>query len=62
MIFHSLMRRYVGMDIQMDWFGETKSNQARVKEIDDLATLSLDLGNLEPELNWLVTKKAKHGF
>ena len=60
--FHSLMRRYVGMDIQMDWFGETKSNQARVKEIDDLATLSLDLGNLEPELNWLVTKKAKHGF
>ena len=60
--FHSLMRRYVGMDIQMDWFGETKNNQARVKEIDDLATLSLDPDNLEPELNWLVTKKAKHGF
>lgn len=60
--FHSLMKRYVGMDIQMDWLGETKSNQARVKEIDDLTTLSLDLSNLEPELNWLVTKKAKYGY
>ena len=61
--FHSLMKRYVGMDIMVDLGKYTKNRgELRKKEIDKLATRSLDLGNLKPELKWLVTGEAKYGL
>jgi len=61
--FHSLMRRYVGMDIFLDRGLGTKSRDGvRRKEIDELASKSLDPQNLGPELEWLVTDRAKYGF
>ncbi|MCH7560220.1 MAG: hypothetical protein IIC67_02435 [Thaumarchaeota archaeon] len=61
--FHSLMKRYVGMDLRVDWLLQTKDHDnVREKEIDSLATKAVDAKNLEPELQWLVTNKAKHGY
>lgn len=59
--FHSLMRRYVGMDILIDYEAEDNTDPRR-DEIDGLVAKALDPGNLKPELYWLVTDEAKYGF
>ena len=60
---HSLMKRYVGMDIMLDWAKDTKNHSdLRKKELDSLVSMSLDLNSLKPELKWLVTNEAKYGY
>lgn len=61
--FHSMMKRYVGMDVVVDFKrGITNENDVRKKEIDNLTSISLNPEILEPELKWLVTNQAKNGF
>jgi len=61
--FHSLMKRYVGMDSKIDWHTGTKSfDEIRKKEIEDLAKQSLNVDLLKSELKWLVTTNAKNGY
>ncbi len=60
--FHSMMRRYVGMHASVDWGSKKGPDDVRKKEIDELTTKSLDPKNIEPELEWLVTDKAKYGL
>ena len=61
--YSSRMKRYVGMDIFTDVI---KSNGAKTNPRDDvleeLADMSADIGTLGPELSWLVTNKARHGY
>jgi len=62
--FHSLMKRYVRMDIFEDRFDE-KGNQIdqaqpRIEDLAQQAVENQDL--LRPELNWLVTAEAQNGY
>lgn len=62
--FHSLMERYVRMDIFEDRFDE-KGNQIdqaqpRIEDLAQQAVENQDL--LRPELNWLVTTEAQNGY
>lgn len=62
--FHSLMERYVGMDLfedRIDEEGElTDRVEAQVAKLAAQAVHNPEL--LEPELRWLVTDAAKNGF
>lgn len=61
--FHSLMQRYVAMDLQEDKFDEgqhTDKAQSKVEALADDAIANPDL--LKPELTWLVTDDAKNGY
>ena len=60
--FHSMMRRYVGMDIMLDWRGKPGGQEPRKGEVADLAGRASDPAVLGPELDWLVTDRAKHGY
>lgn len=62
--FHSLMRRYVGMDVFEDKFDENgKQVDQAQPEIEKLAEQSINNNELlKQELNWLVTTKAENGF
>lgn len=61
--FHSLMERYVGMDMLLDIFvKDGKIEDMRKKEIDNLAEQALNPDLLIPELKWLVTSDAKNGY
>lgn len=61
--YSSRMRRYVGMDIITDM---RKSNGAKTNPrdgmLEELADMSADISTLRPELSWLVTNKARHGY
>ena len=65
--YHSLLRRHVGMYLQTDWATGTKDVKRddgsgdNPKLIESLAMQSLDDGVLCPELEWLVTTRAKNG-
>lgn len=61
--YHSMMRRYVGMNVMLDWRHEAEDNEEpRKAEIDELVAESLDPKKLKPELGWLVTNEAKYGY
>ena len=59
--FHSLMKRYVGMEIMADL---TRHNEGqddpREREIERLAKLSTNQDKLKPELNWLLAAKTRY--
>lgn len=57
--YGALLRRYVAMNIQSNHLTE---NETRQKAITTLARQSLDMEILGPELDWLVTNKAVHGY
>jgi hypothetical protein len=61
--FHSLMQRYVGMDLPEDEILEHKDGVNRVQpHLETLAKQSIDNPILlESELPWLVTPEAKNG-
>ena len=61
--FHSLMQRYVGMDLPEDEILEHKDGVNRVQpHLETLAKQSIDNPILlETELPWLVTPEAKNG-
>ena len=62
--FHSMMKRYVGMDLSEDEFDEEGNyvDQAQ-PQIEDLAKRALDDVNLlQSELDWLVTTEAQKGY
>ncbi|RNJ75642.1 MAG: hypothetical protein EB828_04580 [Nitrosopumilus sp. D6] len=59
--FHSLMRRYVGMDILINYSTGDNVDPRKI-EIDGLVARALDPKNLKPELDWLVTDEAKYGY
>lgn len=58
--YHSLMKRYVGMDITVDLAKENRYEE-RTAKIQELAKESMDISKLEPELGWLVTFDANYG-
>ena len=62
--FHSMMRRYVGMDLLEDKFDENRNYvdqaQPRIEELAQQAVNTPFL--LQSELDWLVTKEAKKGY
>ena len=61
--YHSRMKRFVGMDIKVDWSLETINHKdIRKKDIEKLVSESLDPEILKPELEWLNTFKAKNGY
>ena len=61
--FHSLMQRYVGMDLPEDLLDEDENPidqaQPRIKELAQQAVVNHHL--LQPELHWLVTTEAPNG-
>ena len=61
--FHSLMQRYVGMDLVEDLLVEGRDGVDKIKPyLEKLAKQSIDNpGLLESELSWLVTTEAKNG-
>ena len=61
--YSSRMRRYVGMDIFTDMINSNgaKTNP-RDAVLEELADMSADIDTLRPELSWLVTNKARHGY
>ncbi len=62
--FHSLMERYVAMDLLEDRIDEDgKSTDRAGSQLDKLAALALQQPELlDRELSWLVTDHAKNGF
>ena len=62
--FHSMMKRYVGMDLLEDEFDEDGNHVDRAQpRIEELAKRALDNVNLlQPELDWLVTTEAQKGY
>ena len=62
--FHSMMQRYVGMDLLEDKFDENRNYvdqaQPRIEELAQQAVNTPLL--LQSELDWLVTKEAKKGY
>ena len=62
--FHSLMQRYVGMDLFEDQFDEERNYSDQVQpEIEKLAQQAVDTPSLlQPELGWLVTMEAQRGY
>src|SRR5262249_37448790 len=61
--FHSMMQRYVAMDLLEDKFDEGQhidKAQPKVEALADDAIANPEL--LKPELTWLVTDDAKNGF
>jgi hypothetical protein len=61
--FHSMMQRYVAMDLLEDKFDEgehTDKAQPKIEALADDAIATPEL--LKPELTWLVTDDAKNGF
>ena len=62
--FHSLLERYVGMQIMLDKFNELGKydETANKKEIEKLADIALDVEKLKPELSWLMSEKAKNAY
>ena len=62
--FHSMMQRYVGMDLLEDEFDEdgNHANQAQPR-IEKLAQQAVDTPSLlQSELHWLVTSEAQNGY
>lgn len=61
--FHSLMQRYVGMDLVEDLLVEGRDGVDKIKpHLEKLAMQSIDNPVLlESELSWLVTTEAKNG-
>ena len=61
--FHSLMQRYVGMNLDIDYFGENRSYlKQRHPQIQALAQQAVETPNLlESELPWLITTEAENG-
>ena len=62
--FHSLMQRYVGMNLLEDEFDENRNhvNQAQ-PQIEKLAQQAVDTPSLlQAELHWLVTAEAQNGY
>jgi hypothetical protein len=62
--FHSMMQRYVAMDLLEDKFDDegqhTDKAQPRIEALAEEAIASPDL--LKPELTWLTTDDAKNGY
>ena len=62
--FHSMMQRYVGMDLLEDQFDEDRNpvDQAQ-PQIEELAQQAVDTPSLlQSELHWLVTTEAHNGY
>lgn len=61
--FHSLMQRYVGMDLVEDQIEKSKDGVDLIRpHLETLAQQSVEDPNLlESELSWLVTTEAKNG-
>ena len=62
--FHSMMQRYVGMDLLEDKFDEERNHVDQAKPwIEKLAQQAVDTPSLlQSELDWLVTTEAKKGY
>jgi hypothetical protein len=62
--FHSMMQRYVGMDLLEDKFDENRNQVDQVQlQIEKLAQQVIETPSLlQPELYWLVTTEAKKGY
>ena len=62
--FHSLMQRYVGMDLLEDQLEANKDGKDRVQpNLEKLAQQAFeDPTLLQAELSWLVTTEAKNGY
>ena len=62
--FHSMVQRYVGMDLLEDQFDEDRNpvDQAQ-PQIEELAQQAVDTPSLlQSELHWLVTTEAQKGY
>ena len=59
--YPSLLKRYVGMSITADANGNGYEGGV-LERMRELAGMSLDARRLEPELPWLTTRDAKHGY
>jgi hypothetical protein len=62
--YSSLMKRYVGMDLLEDEFGDRDNRIDLVQpHLEELAQESVDDKNLlQPELTWLATTEAENGY
>ena len=62
--FHSLMQRYVGLDLLEDKFDEDRNHVDQAQPwIEKLAQQAVDTpSRLQSELDWLVTTEAKKGY
>ena len=62
--FHSVMQRYVGMDLPEDQLKKNRDGVDRVQpHLERLAQQVItDPSLLQPELSWLVTTEAKNGY
>ena len=62
--FHSLMQRYVGLDLLEDKFDEDRNHVDQAQPwIEKLAQQAIDTpSRLQSELDWLVTTEAKKGY
>ena len=62
--FHSVMQRYVGMDLLEDKFDEDYNHVDQAQpQIEKLAQQAVDSSSLlQSELYWLVTVEAKNGY
>ena len=62
--FHSMMQRYVGMDLLEDKFDENRNHVDQAQPwIEKLAQQAVDTPSLlQSELYWLVTVEAKNGY
>ena len=62
--FHSLMQRYVGLDLLEDKFDEDRNHMDQAQpRIEKLAQQAVDTPSLlQPELGWLVTMEAQRGY
>lgn len=58
--FHARLKRCVGMPIHINEYTGADSRQARDSEIEKLADEASEQSVLEPELEWLVTDRAKY--
>ncbi|MDA7949616.1 MAG: hypothetical protein MPJ78_19345, partial [Hyphomicrobiaceae bacterium] len=59
--YSAMMHRYVAMDIGVDMGSMSGNMEPRKEYLARLAEESLDPEKLGPELEWLVTEKAKYG-
>ena len=62
--FHSMMQRYVGMDLLEDQFDEDRNPVNQVQSyLETLSQQAVDTPSLlQSELHWLVTTEAKKGY
>ncbi len=62
--FHSMMQRYVGMDLLEDKFDENRNHVDQAQPwIEKLAQQAVNIPSLlQSELGWLVTTEAKKGY